>query len=124
MFLRCPPVYGGTTSATIRWCNEASPEVLRKKHLFPKGLLKKKRKKKDENDDVCVLRNNNDNNEGGEDRGTEEEDEDDDESPESKQEREKLRRQQNNARERFAHTFLQIVSLSDKRFSLGAKKPI
>ena len=33
---------GGTTSATIRWCNGASPEVLRKKHLFPKGLLKKK----------------------------------------------------------------------------------
>ena len=37
-------VYGGTTSATIRWCNGASPEVLRKKHLFPKGLLKKKKK--------------------------------------------------------------------------------
>ena len=42
VFLRCLPVYGGTTSATIRWCNGASPEVLRKKHLFPKGLLKKK----------------------------------------------------------------------------------
>ena len=36
VFLRCPPVYGGTTSATIRLCNGASPEVLRKKHLFPK----------------------------------------------------------------------------------------
>src|SRR5271165_5705108 len=42
VFLRCPPVYGGTTSATISWCNGASPEMLRKKHLFPKGLLKKK----------------------------------------------------------------------------------
>ena len=41
VFLQCLPVYGGTTSATIRWCNEASPEVLSKKHLFPKGLLKK-----------------------------------------------------------------------------------
>src|SRR5271168_3610487 len=46
VFLRCPPVYGGTTSATIRWCNGASPEVLRKKHLFPKGLFKKKKKKR------------------------------------------------------------------------------
>ena len=46
VFLRCLPVYGGTTSATIRWCNGASPEVLRKKHLFPKGLLKKKQNKK------------------------------------------------------------------------------
>ena len=35
VFLRYPPVYGGTTSATIRWCNGASPEVFRKKHLFP-----------------------------------------------------------------------------------------
>ena len=41
VFLRCLPVYGGTTSATIRWCNGASPEVLCKKHLFPKGLFKK-----------------------------------------------------------------------------------
>ena len=31
------------TMPTIRWCNGASPEVLRKKHLFPKGLLKKKK---------------------------------------------------------------------------------
>ena len=43
VFLRCLPIYDGTTSATIRWCNGASPEVFRKKHLFPeKGLLKKK----------------------------------------------------------------------------------
>ena len=35
VFLRCLPVYGGTTSATICWCNAASPEVFRKKHLFP-----------------------------------------------------------------------------------------
>ena len=45
VFLRCLPVYDGTTSATIRWCNGASPEVLRTKHLFPKGLLKNKNKK-------------------------------------------------------------------------------
>ena len=31
-----PDVYMySTTSATIRWCNEASPGVFRKKHLFP-----------------------------------------------------------------------------------------
>ena len=41
VFLRCLPVYGGTTLATIRWWNGASPEVLRKKHISPKGLLKK-----------------------------------------------------------------------------------
>ena len=46
MFLRCLPVYGETIAATIRWCNGASPEVFRKKHLFPKGLLKKKAKKR------------------------------------------------------------------------------
>ena len=47
VFLRCLSIYGtGITSVNIRWCNGASPEVLRKKHLFPKGLLKKKKKKK------------------------------------------------------------------------------
>ena len=35
VFLRCLPVYGGTTSAIIRWCNGASLEMFRKKHLFP-----------------------------------------------------------------------------------------
>ena len=44
---------GGTTSATIRWCNGASPEVLRKKHLFPKGLLKKQ---KNTTSTVCFVK--------------------------------------------------------------------
>ena len=35
MFLRCLPVYCGITSAAIHCCNGASPEVFRKKHLFP-----------------------------------------------------------------------------------------
>ena len=51
VFLRCLPVYGGTTSATIRWCNGASAEVFRKTSLprtsLPrKGLLKKTHTKK------------------------------------------------------------------------------
>jgi hypothetical protein len=31
------PTNGGTTSATIRWCNGASREVFRKKRLFPES---------------------------------------------------------------------------------------
>ena len=27
VFLRCLPVYGGTTSAIVRWCNGASPPI-------------------------------------------------------------------------------------------------
>ena len=45
VFLRCLPVYGGTTSATIRWCNGASPKVFHKKHVFPERGNKKKKKK-------------------------------------------------------------------------------
>ena len=41
VFLRCLPVYGGTTSATIRWCNGASPEMFRKKHIFLERGYKK-----------------------------------------------------------------------------------
>ena len=38
VFRRCLPING----ATIRWCNVASPEVLRKKYLFPeRGYLRK-----------------------------------------------------------------------------------
>ena len=44
VFLRLIPVYGGTTSATILWCNGASPQIFCKTHhtsLSWKRLLKK-----------------------------------------------------------------------------------
>ena len=37
VFLRCVPVNRRTTSAIIRWFYGASPEALRKKHLFPES---------------------------------------------------------------------------------------
>ena len=41
VFLRYLPVYGGTTSATIRCCNEASPEGFARNISSLKGVIKK-----------------------------------------------------------------------------------